>query len=477
MHHKPQKIVYRIQPKFLLGSGVLLAILGFFLWRYLLTPLKVAEVSQSQSGLCQTTLDKISFTDECGAPGTFRNMTYTCADGQTAQRKVEGDRCISYGELLADAQASCARCPSPSPTPTARPSTLPSPVPVSSTYPSPSPTSTSTSYYKVTNHPNPVNITCVEGDINCGFYLPVIYTNTTNYDLYQTAIWTDTPGVRFTDPKTNGQLTDQRVTLTNPIFFEPGYGPNIMVATKVTSDMKPGTHVRRVYIDAKTCNQIGDALDCYYGGSYGATTFTINLQVVPKPSPSPTPTPTPSSNNISCKLNLYRLPAGAKPNAPYQLLNSSGATVSPGDILIYDPVITNANSYPVGGRIKITTQNLSGKDEPISPTTYDEYCKFDNATKVFSCDLPYKQFSPNSSVGLSNAQFKARVLNTGRVSTGIMYSYQIGNVSGTCQPATMTMIALPTPTPTARPTYATCYRTCRTTGRPLLQCVRSCASR
>ncbi|MBP9702971.1 hypothetical protein KBD69_04765 [Candidatus Woesebacteria bacterium] len=310
----------------LLGIIALVALVGLYIKSMIVSP-QVALIAENTRPVCQTNISSISFHDECATPGTFKRVVYTCINGSTAD-KMGSLNCISYESVLKEAQNNCGQtCTGPSPVPSCVPhpcagdgrgcklmalpagqvycpvatttpypsiSPIASPSPTRTPFPSPTPTpDPSKSFFKITNHPNPVNITCTEGDINCGFYLPVIYQNITSTDLYQATYWTDTPGVKFSNQY--GYLTDQKVVLTSPIFFEPGLGPNIIVATKVTTDMKPGVYVRRVYMDAKQCNQIGDVLDCYYGGSAGAITFTINLTVLPKSNPSPSPTPVPTT--------------------------------------------------------------------------------------------------------------------------------------------------------------------------------------
>lgn len=307
----------------ILGVVAVIVLIGLYIKSLIASP-QVALIAEPATPMCISNITSMSFHDECGNPGTFKRAIYTCSNGSTAEKLASGENCIAYSDIMTEAQKNCGQtCNDPSPIPscvpnpcpagaacklmalpsgqvycpvatsTPYPSTSPvaSPSPTRTPFPSPSPTPNPTkSFFKITNHPNPVNITCTEGDINCGFYLPVIYQNITSYDLYQATYWTDTPGVKFSNQY--GVLTDQKVVLTSPIFFEPGLGPNVIVATKVTPDMKPGVYVRRVYMDAKQCNQIGDVLDCYYGGSAGATTFTINLTLLPRSVQSPTPTST-----------------------------------------------------------------------------------------------------------------------------------------------------------------------------------------
>ena len=237
---------------------------------------------------CVSDLGQFNANHQCGN-GLVKDINYSClSTGKNYAKTAKPSTCLDPVAELAEAQKACGvTCPQSSPSPVPSPSPLPS---TSTPYPSPSVIS-SAPFYTVTNHANPIKITCLQGDINCGFSEAVMFKNTSSYDLYYTKGW-GTKGLTFSGNHTG--LTDQTTTY-DPIITYPGDTHSILIVAKVKPDMGPGTYSYNYYLSGQRCNQIGSNLDCVYDGT---ATFTINLRVLPyTPPPSFSPSPTPYASS------------------------------------------------------------------------------------------------------------------------------------------------------------------------------------
>ncbi|MCQ3944941.1 MAG: hypothetical protein DPW11_04160, partial [bacterium] len=118
----------------LLGIVSFVAVAALYIKRVMVSP-KVALIAETSKQMCITNINSISFHEECGTPGTFKRAVYTCSNGSTAEKLAGGLNCITYSDVLKEAQNNCGQtCVAPSPTPT------PTPTPTYSTKPSATPT-------------------------------------------------------------------------------------------------------------------------------------------------------------------------------------------------------------------------------------------------------------------------------------------------------------------------------------------------
>lgn len=131
---------------------------------------------------------------------------------------------------------------------------------------------------------NQTTLTCRLGDPNCFYQTVLNASNRTGQLLYQTTIYLSSPGNAMSFVGFDGNWTSSPSTTNRTI--QPGEAVNTQV--KVIPPLAIGTTRATFHIDGKTCNLHTNPPDCYF---YGASNFTVVINVVGPLISSPTPTP------------------------------------------------------------------------------------------------------------------------------------------------------------------------------------------
>lgn len=217
----------------------------------------------------------------------------------------------------------------------------------------------------------------------------------------------------------------------------------------------------------------------------------------PRPSASPTPNPSiqvtppptsdPNAKPITCKLVTQKIPRGMSGWSPSQIIDTSSASILPGEKLGYAVELTNPNNYQVAGTLKLSTVNMAGADEPVKVDSYGGLCKLDATSKTMVCESSSVTIAANSNLVKPESVLPSMTIVmeandsiTEGTFTGIMFSGSIGDTRFNCEPATsikiepnckttkpfclsmligrscptITTCPNPTPTPTPTPTSA-----------------------
>lgn len=192
-------------------------------------------------------------------------------------------------------------------------------------------------------------ITCVLGDQNCYYSSVVMITNKTDKPLYSSTIYLSAPDNNMTYVNFDGVTTTAQSTTAKVI----GPGESLINTwVKVTAPNRLGISTATFYVDAKTCNTAVTPPDCYF---YGASSFRVTIEVVPKnvatasPTPTPillptlkpSPTPTPVPINGNPVLQTASLPDG-------QWLSDYKASIIGYDYNVSDTLSMEITGLPFG---------------------------------------------------------------------------------------------------------------------------------
>lgn len=145
---------------------------------------------------------------------------------------------------------------------------------------------------------------CQLGDTDCFYLSGVTITNRTDQPLYNSTIYQSSPNEIMSFLGFNKEWVSTPSTTDQVI--QPGEQIRTMV--KVTPPNSVGTWYAHFLVDGKTCNLKVDPPDCYF---YGASSFTVIIEVVEESAPTDNPISW-STDNAQLRAEGFYILAGSQ---------------------------------------------------------------------------------------------------------------------------------------------------------------------